>query len=172
MTSEKHSISVREITLYALLGTVMFALKMALSGLPNIEPVSLLVILYTLAFGRRAAWSIALYEVLELSVWGVHLWTLNYLYVWAVLALLAHLFRAMTSPLGWAVLAGAFGLCFGLLCAPVYWITGGWAFALSWWISGIPFDLIHGIGNFFITLVLFKPCRRILLPLTAAYLKK
>ncbi len=31
-----------------------------------------------------------------------------------------------------------FGLLFGMLCAPVYAVTGGWAFAVSWWISGIP----------------------------------
>lgn len=148
----------RELVLYALLGTLMFALKMAFAALPNIEPVSLLVIVYTLAFGRRALWSIYLYVLLELLAWGVSLWTLNYLYVWLVLFALTCLFRRMQTPLGWAVLAGMFGLCFGLLCAPVYWISGGWAFALSWWISGIPYDMLHGVGNFFMVLLLYRPC--------------
>ena len=34
--------------------------------------------------------------------------------------------------------------------------------ALSWWISGIPFDLLHGAGNFAMALALFKPCRAVL----------
>ena len=72
------------------------------------------------------------------------------------------LFRKMESPLGWAVLSGAFGLSFGALCTLVYWVTGGWAFALSWWVSGIPFDLLHCAGNFAMALVLFRPCRQVL----------
>ena len=169
MEAKSGALTVRELVLYALLGTVMFALKMVMAGLPNIEPVSFLVIVYTLTFRRRAFWPIALYVLLEALVWGVNLWTVSYLYVWAILALLTHLFRSMDSVLGWAVLAGAFGLCFGLLCAPVYWATGGWAFALSWWISGIPYDLLHCIGNFFVTLVLFKSCRRVLDQLCEQY---
>lgn len=169
MEVKSGGLPVRELVLYALLGTVMFALKMAMAGLPNIEPVSLLVIVYTLTFRGRAFWPILLYVVLEFLTWGVNLWTINYLYVWAILSLLTHLFRGMDSILGWAVLSGAFGLCFGLLCVPVYWLTGGWAFALSWWVSGIPFDLLHCAGNFFIALALFRPCRRILETLKSTY---
>lgn len=169
MEAKSGTLTVRELVLYALLGMVMFALKIVMSGLPNIEPVSLLVILYTLTLHRRAFWPITLYVLLEAFVWGMSLWTVSYLYIWAILALLAHLFRGMDSVLGWAVLSAAFGLCFGLLCTPVYWVTGGWAFALSWWISGIPYDLLHCVGNFFLTLVLFKPCRRVLEQLFEQY---
>ena len=74
----------------------------------------------------------------------------------------AWLLREMTSPLGWAILSGLFGLLFGALCAPVYFIAGGWAFGVSWWISGIPFDVIHCVGNFAAALVLFVPLRKAL----------
>ena len=73
------TLSVRELVLFALLGAVMFAGKMAMAGLPNIEPVSLLVILYTLVFGRKALWSIYLYVGLECAVWGLNTWSLCYL---------------------------------------------------------------------------------------------
>lgn len=160
MTSKR--ITTRELVLYALLGAVMFALKMAMAALPNIEPVSLLVILYTLTFGRWALWPIYVYVLLEILTWGVNFWTVNYLYVWAILFLLTCLFRKMSAPLGWAVVAGGFGLCFGLLCVPVYWVSGGWAFAVSWWISGIPYDILHCVGNFFMVLLLYKPGYRVL----------
>ena len=71
-------------------------------------------------------------------------------------------FRRITSHFGWAALSGLFGLTFGALCAIVYWIAGGWGAAVSWWLAGIPFDLIHGGGNFAIALVLFDPMRRLL----------
>ena len=60
MEAKSGALTVRELVLYALLGTVMFALKMVMAGLPNIEPVSFLVIVYTLTFGHRAFWPIAL----------------------------------------------------------------------------------------------------------------
>ena len=73
----------------------------------------------------------------------------------------------MEHPLGWAVLSGGFGMLFGLLCAPVYLFSGGPGFAVSWWISGIPFDLTHAAGNFVIALMLFVPLRRLLTKLYA-----
>ena len=164
---DSKTLSVRELVLFALLGTVMFAGKMAMAGLPNIEPVSLLVILYTLAFGRKALWSIYLYVALECVVWGLNTWSISYLYVWFLLYLASRLLRKMDSPLGWAVVSGSFGLFFGLLCAPVQLCIGGWTYAVSWWISGIPFDLAHCGGNFAMALLLYRPCRRVLEALNA-----
>ena len=65
----------------------------------------------------------------------------------------------MENRLGWALLSGTFGLLFGALCAPVDLVVGGPALALSRWVSGIPFDIAHCIGNFVIALVLFPPVR-------------
>ncbi len=146
-----------ELVVLALLGALMFAAKMALAALPNIEPVSLLVIVYTVVYGKKALYPIYVYVMLEILFWGLGRWNLNYLYVWLVLFFLATAFRKMQSPWGWAILSGAYGLNFGLLCTPVYWITGGWAFGLSWWISGIPWDVVHCVGNFVIALMLVRP---------------
>ena len=158
-----------ELVVLSLLGTLMFAAKMCLAGLPNIEPVSLLVIVYTLVYGKKALYPIYIYVAMELMFWGLGLWNLMYLYVWLVLFFLTLLFRHMESPWGWAILSGAFGLSFGLLCTPVYWITGGWAFGLSWWISGIPWDVVHCVGNFVIALVLVRPLRHGLSALKLRY---
>jgi energy-coupling factor transport system substrate-specific component len=46
---------------------------------------------------------------------------------------------------------------FCALYIPLYLITGGSTFAVSWWVSGIPYDIIHGATNFILCLVLFKP---------------
>ena len=67
----------------------------------------------------------------------------------------------MTHPVGWALVSGVFGLLFGPLCALTHLVTGGAAFALSWWISGIPFDLAHCAGNFALALILFTPLRKL-----------
>lgn len=151
----------RDTVLFATLGAATFAAKMAMAALPNIEPVSLMVMLFAVTFGRRAFYPICVYVTLEFLTFGLHLWSVCYLYVWAVLALAAWVLRNMRSALGWALLSGTFGLLFGLLCVPVELFVGGWAFALSWWVSGIPFDILHGVGNFVIALTLFNPLRRL-----------
>lgn len=144
------------------LGALVFVLKMTLAGLPNIEPVTLLIMVYSVTLGRWALAAVYLYVMLEYLVWGIHLWSLCYLYIWLVLWALAYLLRRMNSPLSWAILAGAYGLCFGALCAPVYAAVGGWLYALAWWASGIPMDLLHCGGNFVMALVLFRPLRNLL----------
>lgn len=155
--------------LLALMGALTFALKMAMAQLPNLEPVSLMVMLLAACFGWKGLCAVYLYVLLEIAVWGAGLWSICYLYVWLVLFSAARLLRKMESPLGWAALSGCFGLLFGGLCALVYWAAGGWAAAVSWWVAGIPWDLIHGAGNFAMALVLFKPMRRLLTTLRQRY---
>jgi len=145
-----------------MLGALTFGLKVAMSYLPNIEPVSLCVILFTVVFGLKALYPIYLYVIMELLIYGVGTWNINYLYIWAILALAAWLLRGMNSSLGWAVVSGVFGLSFGLLCAPVDFLIGDLGYVVTKWISGIPFDIAHCIGNFVIALLLFAPLRTLL----------
>ena len=145
-----------------MLGGLTFGAKFVMSGLPNIEPVSLLLMLFAVTFGIKALFPMGIYIALEILIYGIQLWNINYLYVWLILAMGAWMMRNVQQPLAWALLGAVFGLFFGALCAPVYLFTGGPAVALSWWISGIPFDLLHCGGNFVMVLVLFKPLRRLL----------
>jgi energy-coupling factor transport system substrate-specific component len=165
----KRRLSLRELTLYSMWGVVIFGAKMAMAQLPNIEPVSLLVMLLAVSYGWRGLYPVYLYVCLEFAMWGFGLWSFCYLYVWLILFALSRFLRQAESPLVWAALSGCFGLLFGALCALVYWITGGWAAAVSWWIAGLSMDLIHGVGNFVIALVLFRPLRRCIARLNRWY---
>lgn len=155
-------ISVREVVLFGVLGALTFAAKYAMSFLPNIEPVSLMVMLFVVVFGRKWVYPVYLYVAMEILFYGISLWNINYLYIWAVLALAAGCMKKMQHPLGWAILSGAFGLLFGALCGIVDIFIGGFGYALTKWISGIPFDIAHCAGNFVIALLLFVPMRRLL----------
>ena len=152
----------REVVLFGVLGALTFAAKYAMSFLPNIEPVSLMVMLFVVVFGRKWVYPVYLYIAMEILFYGFSLWNINYLYIWAVLALAAGCMKKMQHPLGWAILSGAFGLLFGALCGIVDIFIGGFGYALTKWISGIPFDIAHCAGNFVIALLLFVPMRRLL----------
>lgn len=152
----------RELTLFGVLGALTFAAKYVMSPLPNIEPVSLMVMLFAVVFGKKWVYPVYLYVMLEILFYGISLWNINYLYIWAVLAIAASLLRKMQHPLGWALLSGTFGLLFGALCGIVDVFIGGFGYAAAKWVSGIPFDIAHCVGNFVIALLLFKPMRRLM----------
>lgn len=142
-----------------MLGALTFAAKYVMSFLPNIEPVSLMVMLFAVVFGKKWVYPVYLYVMMEILFYGISLWNINYLYIWAVLAISAYFLRNMQGSLSWALLSGTFGLLFGALCGIVDVFIGGFGYAVTKWISGIPFDIMHCGGNFVIALVLFKPLR-------------
>ncbi len=158
----KAKLLVSEITLFGILGALTFGAKVVMSWMPNIEPVSLMVMLYAVTFGRKAVYPIYLYVMLEILIYGLGTWNIMYLYIWAILALAAWFLRKMENPLGWAMLSGVFGLAFGALCAPVDVFIGGLGYAISKWASGIIFDIWHCAGNFVIAFLMFRPMRNLL----------
>ncbi len=70
-------LSVREMALFGMLGSLTFAAKYAMSLLPNIEPVSLMVMLCAVVFGWKAAYPIAIYVLMEVLFYGLGLWNIN-----------------------------------------------------------------------------------------------
>lgn len=151
-----------DITVGAMLGAVLLCVQIALSFLPNIELVSLLIILYTIVLGSRALIPIYVFVVLEGFVYGFGIWWINYLYVWAVLFAVTMLFRNVKSSIFWSVISAVYGLFFGFLCAIIYLFMGGFNAAFAYWLSGIPFDIAHCIGNFLACIILFKPLLKLL----------
>ena len=150
------------LVLSGLMGALLVVSKQAMSGLPNIDPVTLLIILFALELPRETPAAITVFILLQGVLYGFGLWWAMYLYIWYLLSLLAWLFRRMDHALFWAVFSGLYGLCFGGLCAAVYLFAKTPAFALSWWLSGLSYDALHGVGNFAIMLVLYRPLRKAL----------
>lgn len=150
-------LSVKELVLIALLSALLFVSQVALAVLPNIEVVSLLVILYTLFFKKKTLYIIYIFALLEGLTYGFGIWWFMYLYVWTILWGITMFFKEEKSPLIWAFISGFFGLFFGTLCSVPYFITGGVSMGLSWIASGLIMDVIHGVGNFLVALLLFRP---------------
>ncbi len=159
----------KSLCLFSILGAVVFVAKMAMAGLPNIEPVSLAVILLAQVFGWPALAAVYVYVACEWLVWGIGMWSFSYLYVWLVLFALAMAFRFMHSALFWALIGAGFGFCFGALCALWLLVLQGWSAAFVWWQNGVFFDLLHGVGNFGVIFLLYKPLYALLMRLKTAY---
>ncbi|HEY8364248.1 MAG TPA: hypothetical protein VIK84_01640, partial [Haloplasmataceae bacterium] len=87
--------NVLNMVLIAICATILNISKLALAFLPNIEPVSLLLIIYTLVLGFKRSILISLLFIVgeALVIWGVNLYVLQYLFVWPLLVTLTHLFK-------------------------------------------------------------------------------
>ena len=147
----------RDIALMGMMAAALEAAKFVLSFLPNVELVTLLIILYTLYFGKKVLPVIAVFVLLEGCRYGFGLWWVMYLYAWPLLAGVTWLLRRQRSAWVFSILAGAFGLSFGALCAVPYFFAGGPAAAFSWWVAGIPYDIIHCVSNFLLCHLLCCP---------------
>lgn len=147
----------KDVVLCGLLAAVLFVLQVACGFLPNIEPVTILIIVFTLVLERKTLVIIYTFALLEGVFYGFGIWWIMYLYVWTILYLIVRVMRKNKSSVIWAVVGGGFGLAFGAMCAIPYVVAGGIGAGIAWWTAGLLFDIFHGIGNFVIILILFKP---------------
>ena len=138
----------------------MYVSQVLMSQLPNIEIVTLLIVLTTRKFGYKALLSVYVFVGLEILTYGISMWVINYLYVWAVFCLIICFLRWIDNAVVFAVISAIFGLLFGTLCSIPYFITGGFAFGISYIASGLTFDLIHCCGNFLTVILLYKPLNK------------
>ena len=145
------------------LSAILLIGQVGMSYLPNIEIVSLLIYIYTQVYRKKVFFIIYVFVFLEGCIYGFGLWWYGYLYIWSVLALIVlRSGRQQTSVIMTAVILGAYGLSFGMLYALPYFIAGGWAAGFSYWVSGIPFDLLHCAGNVAVSLICYRPLRTLL----------
>lgn len=165
----KNKISAREIIILGLMGAILIVVQVALAIIPNIELVSLLIVVFTLAAGKKVFYAIYVFVLVEGLIYGFGIWWINYLYIWSILAVVVLILRKNESTLVWSVVSGLFGLFFGTLCAIPYFFMGGLGAAVSYWVSGIPFDLLHCGGNIIAALFLFRPANKII---SALYLNE
>lgn len=140
---------------FALLGTVMFCSKIIMEVLPNIHLLGMLTMTYTVVFGKRALIPIYIYVLLNGLYGGFNLWWVPYLYIWTILWAITMPLRGMSRKLScvvYPVVCFLHGILFGVLYAPAQAIMFGMDFKMmvAWILSGLPFDVIHGISNLFV----------------------
>ena len=163
-------LSAADVATVGMMIAVIEVYKLCMQGLPNIEMTSFMIILFTLRFGHLALYTIPAFILIEGLLYGFGLWWVMYLYAWPLLALIARIFSRADSAFFWACVSGVFGLLFGLLCAVPYFFIGfagggmvqGLQQMFAWWVAGIPYDLLHGAGNFALMLALYRPVSNLL----------
>lgn len=147
------TLSVREMVLFAMLGTIMFCSKILMEALPNIHLLGTLTMTYTVVFRKKALIPIYIYVILNGIYAGFSMWWIPYLYIWTVLwgitMMLPKNMKRAVACIVYPAVCGIYGLLFGALYAPAQAIMYGFDFkmTLAWIAAGLPFDLLSALGN-------------------------
>lgn len=162
--------STRDIALIGMMVAVIESSKMALAFLPNIELTTFWIIMFTHLFGNKIFWVIGVFTMIETVIYPPGLWIVMYLFTWPLLVFIVKVSLKVDSILYWSALSGIFGLMFGFWCSISYLIintiginlSSGITAAIAWWIAGIPWDIVHGVSNFILMLILYTPIRHLM----------
>lgn len=151
--SKKKTLTLFEIAIFAMLGSMMFASKLLTDLLPNIHLLGMFTILFTVVFRYKALIPIYVFVALMGIYAGFAAWWIPYLYLWTVLWAMAMLIPR-NLPKGWQYIVypavcGLHGFAYGTLYAPAQVLLYGMGFEQlpAWILAGLPWDAVHGIGN-------------------------
>lgn len=163
-------LNTRSLILYSLLGTILFISQVVLNFIPNVELVSFLVIIYSLIYGKNALVPIMIFNMLMGLVYGFGPWLIGYFILWPLLSFLTIILRKLLieNYLALAIFSAFYGLIFGFLYAIPYFLVSP-SYAITYWISGIPYDVVHMISNYFIMLALGKIFYNLIIRLNKQY---
>lgn len=146
-------ITIREMIIFSMLGTIMFCSKLVMEALPNIHLIGALTMIYTLVYRKKALYPIYIFAVLTGLYGGFGLWWVPYLYIWTILWGVTMLLPKDLSPkLGaviYPIVCSLHGLAYGILYAPAQALLFGLDLEgmIAWIVAGLPFDFLHAGGN-------------------------
>lgn len=146
-------VNIKEIAVFAMLGALMCISKFVMEPLPNMHLLGVFTVAFTVVYRQKALYPIYIFVFLTGALWGFGLWWIPYLYIWTVLwgatMLLPKNMPKKVAPIVYIIVCGLHGFLYGVIYAPSQALLFGLDFKgmIAWIVSGFPFDIIHGISN-------------------------
>lgn len=143
-----------------MLGALMYASKVIMEILPNVHLLGVFVVAFTVVYRKKALYPIYTYVFLNGLMAGFSTWWLPYLYIWTLLwgatMLLPKELPEKARPIIYMTICALHGFLFGTLYAPAQALIFGLDLKgmVAWIIAGLPWDLVHGVSNFFCGLLI------------------
>ncbi len=158
-SKKRKALSPIELTVFAMLGAIMFCSKIIMEAAPNIHMLGMLTMVYTVVYKAKALIPIYIYVFLNGLYAGFNQWWVPYLYIWTILWAITMLIPKGLSPRILSVIYPTVccihGLAFGALYAPIQALMYNFNLeqTITWIISGLSFDIIHCVSNFIVGLL-------------------
>ncbi len=154
----------------ALIAALLTVGKMAFAAVPNVEVVTILIIVYGATLGLPYALTATLiFCTVEMAIWPPHTWVLLYYIYWPLLAVVSSIVLRRSNILKttiFAVIIAVVGsFIFGVLsaCIDTLFCVGNLtpedlrAYWVAYYLRGVFFDVTHIVSNAIIVAVLFAP---------------
>lgn len=148
-------LTVREVTIFAMLGGVMYASKLIMEFAPNVHLLGVFTIAFTVVYRKKALYPIYTFVLLNGMFSGFATWWIPYLYLWTVLwgvvMILPRNMSKKVQTIVYMIVCALHGFLFGTLYAPAQAILYGLDLKgmVAWIVAGLPWDFVHGVSNFF-----------------------
>lgn len=149
-------LTIKEISLFGMLGAMMYASKMLMEFMPNVHLIGVFIVAMTIVFRAKALYPIYIFALLTGLFNGFAMWWWPYLYIWlplwGVTMLLPKHMPKWLAPIVYMIVCGLHGISYGTLYAPyqaIVFLHGDFHKTLAWIAAGFPWDLVHGVSNFF-----------------------
>lgn len=156
-----------EMTIFAMLGALMYSSKIIMEWIPNVHLLGMFTMVFALCYRKKGLVPLYVFVLLTGLYAGFATWWIPYLYIWAVLwgmaMLLPRRMPTAVKSIVYPIVCGLHGLCYGMLYAPAQAILFGLDFEqmLAWIATGLPWDLVHGIGDFAAGFLILPLCKLI-----------
>lgn len=140
------------ITVIAMLCALAVAGRIVLSSVPNVQPVTAILILTAIYIGTADAVMSSFVIVITTNLILSHgIWSLYQFFAWAIIGIISGiLFKKVKNPyliIIWAFIAGYFYGAFVSVFSYKTFINYGGGGYVAYWISGLPCDTYHAFGN-------------------------
>lgn len=164
-------ISTRRLTTIAMLSCLSFVGRMAFSFLPNMQPTTVIIIIITMYFGLTDGLLVATLSMLMSNVYlGMGVWTIAQIASYSVIVIAVGLLVKLNLPYRYfGAVSFTSGLLYGLIISLVQAPFFGWVSFIPYYISGIPYDFSHAVGNLLFFIVLHPVLRGLLLKQNKRY---
>ncbi|MCT2537423.1 ECF transporter S component [Aquibacillus koreensis] len=146
-----------KLTLIAVLAALAVVGRFAFQHIPNVQPVTTLIIICGFFLGPVAAMILAVLTTYLSNLFlGMGIWTIWQIVAWALIGLGSGLIglwkikRPLYVLVGFAVFSGYF---YGLIVSLSNYIITGKYFA--YYLAGLPFDTYHAVGNGLFMVILY-----------------
>ena len=148
----------------AMLSSLSFVGRMMFTFLPNVQPMTVVILIVTMYLGTYDGWMVAIVSILISNLYlGMGVWTLAQIVSFSVLVLIVHICKKVNLSIRYYPIVSLFmGLAYGFVISLVQAPFFGLVSFFPYWISGLPYDLNHAVGNYLFFIILHPPLSRIL----------
>ncbi|WP_026906585.1 ECF transporter S component [Paucisalibacillus globulus] len=150
--------NIYKITLLALLATLAIVGRIAVSFIPNVQPVTSVIILGGIFLGPVAGVLLAvLVTFLSNMVLGTGIWTIWQIISWGLIGIISGIMGKTIKniPFYVVIIFSVFsGYLYGFVVSLTNYQITGQGF-IAYYLAGLPFDTSHALGNVVFMILLY-----------------